>query len=272
MVGRLPYVLSRRLGLKAIVTPPFTPALGPWIDTGSGAYTKRLGNEMQIMGELLDALPPVNAHYQLLAPALTSAMALHWRGYTISPRYTYRIEGPLDAEEMWKGLQSATRGTVRRAEKAYTVRTEGDAEALVRLSRESLDRAGAAGALELDLVGRISAVAGERGQGELLVAEDAEGRIDAALYIVWDRRCLYQLVAGERSEARGGGGPGLLVWEAMKRAAERSDAFDFEGSMLPGVEGFYRRFGGVQTQYLSIAKVARWIAPLTALRRAVRGA
>ena len=30
--------------------------------------------------------------------------------------------------------------------------------------------------------------------------------------------------------------------------------FDFEGSMLEGVEGFFRSFGGVQTPYFRLSK------------------
>jgi hypothetical protein len=36
--------------------------------------------------------------------------------------------------------------------------------------------------------------------------------------------------------------------------AERSDVFNFEGSMLPGVERFFREFGAIQTPYFTITR------------------
>lgn len=270
VVGRLPYVMGKRAGMSAILSPPLTPTLGPWVEQSKGTYTRRLTQEMKIVGELFDALPAVSAHYQQLTPSLMSTMPLHWRGYTATPRYTYRIHDLSDLDAVRAGFTTSARGWVKKAEKQYEVRDDRELDVLLRLSAQSLERSGAGGALSEDLVRRVDAALAERGQRRLLVAEDSAGDAHAAVYLAWDSRCLYQLIAGHAAESRGGGAPSLLHWEAMKFASGVAEIFDCEGSMLPGVEQFFRSFGGQQQQYFAISKESRWLKPVSALRNAIR--
>lgn len=271
VVGRLPFVEGRRAGVSALLSPPLTPALGPWIDPGEGSYTRQLGNQFQIFDELLDGLPSAKAHFQPMAPELLSAMPLHWRGFQTSTRYTYRIEDLTDLDAVQSGFSSSTRRSIRKAEKIYDVTEDVDIEVLVRLRSESLSRAGVPiDEHDPDLVRRIDEVAAERGQRQMIAARTADGAVDAVFYNVFDGRCLYQLMSGQRADAQPGG-PSLLQWHSIQRAAQVSGAFDHEGSMLPGVERFVRGFGGRQVPYLFASRLSRWLAPVVALRDSISG-
>ena len=94
---------------------------------------------------------------------------------------------------------------------------------------------------------RIDAAAETRSARTILLARDADGRARAAGYFVHDDRFTIYLLAATDAEVRGAAS--LVLWEAIKRAAERRTAFDFEGSMLRHVESFVRSFGGVPTPY-----------------------
>ena len=49
------------------------------------------------------------------------------------------------------------------------------------------------------------------------------------------------------------GANALMIHESIKLLkSEGVEIFDFEGSMLPGVEQFYRRFGGKLVPYMRI--------------------
>jgi hypothetical protein len=50
------------------------------------------------------------------------------------------------------------------------------------------------------------------------------------------------------------GAMSLLFWNAIKLASEKGLAFNFEGSMIPGVERFFRSFGGGLTPVFYISK------------------
>ena len=81
----------------------------------------------------------------------------------------------------------------------------------------------------------------------MLVARDVDGTVRAAGYFVHDERYTTYLLAATDAELRGAAS--LVLWEAIRRAAQRGTAFDFEGSMLEHVEPFVRSFGGVPTPY-----------------------
>jgi len=46
----------------------------------------------------------------------------------------------------------------------------------------------------------------------------------------------------------------LLIWESIKYASQFVDKYDFEGSMLHGVERLYRSFGSKRTEYYELKK------------------
>ena len=68
----------------------------------------------------------------------------------------------------------------------------------------------------------------------------------AAVYIVWDNKRSYYLLGGYDFKKSHHGAQALAVWESIKFTKERLglNEFDFEGSMIPQVERFFRKFGG----------------------------
>ena len=45
-----------------------------------------------------------------------------------------------------------------------------------------------------------------------------------------------------------------IIWEGIKFASTASKTFDFEGSMIEGIESFFRQFGATPTVYYQIRK------------------
>ena len=76
----------------------------------------------------------------------------------------------------------------------------------------------------------------------------------AVAYVVWDGNAAYYLLGGADPALRTSGASSLLLWEALRRARDVTDVFDFEGSMLAPVERFFRGFGAVQTPYLRVSR------------------
>jgi len=62
------------------------------------------------------------------------------------------------------------------------------------------------------------------------------------------------MAGGGNPSLRNSGAHSLILWEAIRYVADYAETFDFEGSMLPGVERFFREFGAIQTPYFTISK------------------
>ena len=76
----------------------------------------------------------------------------------------------------------------------------------------------------------------------------------AARFVVYDTACAYSLMSALNPHGHPNGTSPKLFWEAMKYLADKTTAFDFEGSMFQGIEQSYRLYGAQQTQYFAIER------------------
>ena len=97
----------------------------------------------------------------------------------------------------------------------------------------------------------------EKNRRKLFFAKNTEGAIEAAIYVIFDDKTAYYLAGGATDEGRlRGAMHGLLARAIEEAAAAGCTIFDFEGSMLQGVEPFFRGFGGELTPYFRVYKFA----------------
>ena len=99
---------------------------------------------------------------------------------------------------------------------------------------------------------RIDDACSSKSHRQLFFAQDKNGNIHAAIYVVLDSNCAYYLLGGGDPALRSSGAHSLLVWEAIRYASQFVDQFDFEGSMVQSIERFFRSFGAKQVPYFHI--------------------
>lgn len=271
VVARLPYAIRRRWGLTTLFQPPLTQTLGPWFHPTEGDPGHRLTVEMELMEELIDALPRFDVHHQSLWSGIGSWLPFYWRGYSAMPRYSYRIEDLTDIEAVWSGLRQNIRRAIRKAAARFEIVDDRPLATFAALNGQTFRRQGMAVPYDGPLIERVDAALAEHGGRRVFYAIDSDGVAQAALYLAYDARSAYYLMGGHSDAARGAGAPSLLMWEAIRFAATVTRAFDFEGSMLRGVERHFRSFGGRPTQFLTVRATSRRAAPIVALRDAFGG-
>jgi Acetyltransferase (GNAT) domain len=264
VVARLPYAHRRRLGLSTIGQPPFTQTLGPWLAPMEGKYARRLETEKKLLGQLIEQLPAFDFYRQSFSPALTNWLPFYWAGFAATVRYTYRIEDLSDLDQVKSEFQDHVRRGIRKAEKAIEVDHDYPLEDLLRLNEQTYARQGVRSPDSPDLVRRLDAACAARGARRIFGALDSQGRVHAALYIVWDDRTCYALINARDPELQTHGSNTLLYWEAIRLASEVSRVFDFEGSMLEPIEHYFRGFGGRQAPYFSVSRAGLRAKPVLA--------
>lgn len=270
LVARLPYVVKRRYGLTSLVMPPLTQSLGPWLRPSEGKYASRLASEKDLMNELINRLPPFDRFSQSFHFSITNWLPFHWRGFSQSTRYTYRLEDLSSTEKLWNELAENVRRAVRKAQKEVSLRADLDTEAFIRLNSLTFARQGMEVPYGPDLVRRLDAACAKEGRRKILFAEDAKGRVHAAVYVIWDEDSAYNLMLGSDPELRGSGASSLVMWEAIQYAATVSKSFDFEGSMIESVERSFRSFGARQVPYSRVSRMSRRMSLLHAGRQMMK--
>jgi hypothetical protein len=83
------------------------------------------------------------------------------------------------------------------------------------------------------------------------LARSKEGEPLGAVWIAWDEKRAYYLLGGYDHSAKSNNAVALAMWRAIQFTATdlKLPEFDFEGSAIPAVERFFRKFGGTLTPY-----------------------
>ena len=269
-VARLPYVVRGRRGLRMLTQSTMTQTLGPWVERSEVDGGRALGQEHELLAELERKLPPALAFSQQFSPAILNALPFAWAGYRIEVRYTYRLHGLRSTDELWNGLRGNVRREIRKARKRLDVVEDLGVDRFYHVLSKTYARQGLPAPRSLAELERLDEACARRRAGAILFARDDAGQVHAGVWVVWDRQSAYYMLAGADPDLRNSGASSLLVWEAIARAREHADAFDFHGSMLQPIERFFRAFGARQTPYLSVTRMSPALRAGLTARSALR--
>ena len=241
-----------------ISMPPFTQTMGPWFppDSADTKYTTRLGQRQAFCRQLIEQLMPYRVFLQHFHYTFTDWLPFYWAGYTQSTRYTYLLESIHEEGLLWEQMSASMRRNIQKARDKHrlTVRKGIPIDAFLRMQALTFARQGLRLKQDVNALRRLIKVSQERKQGDLWGAYDTAGQLHAAAFVVWQTQSAYYIAGGGDPALRDSGAHSLVLWEAIRYVSTFTDRFDFEGSMLPGVERFFREFGARQTPYFAITK------------------
>lgn len=253
IVAGMPLVRYRRWGFQAIHMPQLTQTLGPLLGPPTSEnYEKQLSNEMELLSALIAAMPRV-AHTSFFChPTITNWLPFYWAGYQQTTRYTYAIEDLSDPERVFANFAHMKRKNIKKAEKLVEVREDMEPRAFYDHHAASLRKQGETIFYSYELFERIHSATTARGAGKTWLAVDPSGNVHSAIFVVFDAASAYYLISTIDPEFRSSDSATLLVKHAIEYVASRTRRFDFEGSMIQGVESSFRKFGAVQRPYFHI--------------------
>jgi hypothetical protein len=262
LVASMPYYTCKKYGLKVIEQPALTFTNGTWIKYSPRQNTsKRLAYEKDVMNGIIQQLEALKVDYfsQNFSPYITNWLPFYWAGYQQTTRYTQRIEDISDPEKLWKGFsnENNVRNNIRKAQKQLIVRCDLGLDKLIEIKDMAFARQGLQSSYTYEFVSKVDAACVAHNARKMFFAEDAQGRIHAALYLVWDPDSAYYILGGQDPSLRNSEANSLIIWEAIKFASTVTKVFDFEGSPIERIERFFRSFSPVQTPYYEITKMSR---------------
>jgi lipid II:glycine glycyltransferase (peptidoglycan interpeptide bridge formation enzyme) len=199
-------------------------------------------------------LPPFDYFLQQFHYSITNWASFFWKGFDQTTRYTFVLEDLGDLNTVWQCFRGKIRTHIRKADKQLTIRTDLGIDGFLDLNEMVFERQGLALPYARDLVRRLDRACAERKCRQIFFAQDSTERLHAAVYLVWDDQSAYYLMGGADPELRSSSAMSYLLWEAIQFASRVTSRFDFEGSMIPSVERFFRAFGAKQVPYFRITK------------------
>jgi lipid II:glycine glycyltransferase (peptidoglycan interpeptide bridge formation enzyme) len=257
LAGIWPYVPESRYGISFLNNPPLCPYLGPYVMFPADLkVSKQESFEHQTITALLDQLPQAQVITTACRPDIRQAGLFTQAGFDLKVRQTFLMDLSTATEaDLMSRMQEDYRRNLRKAAPELTIANEPDAAAdLYAFQEATLARKGLRMQYPLSYFRRLLDASVAHQQGALWVARK-EGVAQAMVWQVWDDTQSYYLVGSKNPAVKDMRAMTALIFHAMNQSRMMGHQyFDFEGSMDPGVEHFFRHFGGRKALYLVLQK------------------
>ncbi len=250
------YVASRKslFGRPMVAAPYLSAYAGLIMKNPEGSPVHRISFQQEAASAFARFLPEKYAWgISLFSPGIDYMLPFIWDNFTVRPWYTYVLDIS-EPDRVWAGIDGEWRREIKKA-KAAGVHVIADVpfEKIVEVVNKSYERQGL----------RFRSEAAEpyfrelmkRNQCKSFLCVDGNGRDLSGAYAVWDDKRVYSILQGFTDERTYTGASPLCKWEMMQFASAAGiKEMDLEGTMLPRLEAFHRRFGGKLTNHYEI----RW--------------
>ena len=267
----LPLNWRSKGGFNASLQPPFAQCWGlylaPTPPALSGHYPV-YSWKAKVVRAAVEAMP-ADLHWFVhgFSPDFDYPLPFHWAGFELRTRYTYRRSLDCTPEALLAGLNKDRQRYVRQATAAGALARPGtpaELLALVKATREG--GKDITGGQPLELLARLIEWGIAEGVASILVAEQ-DGQVAAGGLFLRHGGTTTYLLGAQNPALKSAAAPTLVVFGAMARGLGPGCTFDFEGSMIQGIEAFFRGMGGAPLPYLYIQKNrlplwVRWIRKL----------
>ena len=241
VIAGMPCLVRERVGLRFVVMPQQTQIGGRWGQADAAGIAEAL------QAKHLDY------YYQHFPIGSPLPEELEKLGFTIRRHTTYRIEDLRDLEAVRRRYSENKRRQIKKASVLELVHVEP--ERFYRFHAECLRAQGKQIAYSEVFFRSLDAACQAHEAREILGLQDADGALHAAVFLVYDPHTCYFLIPCYAPQHGASGAGARIVDEAVRFAAAHSEAFDFEGSMIPGVANHYAQFGSEPAYFYEVERV-----------------
>lgn len=255
LIGGFHLYKQKKFGLSIYRNPPFTPLVGPFLNIESQkpvSIMSKWKKVLSLMADHLESLP-----YAIISVSLgrniVDTQPFRWRKFKVIPGYTYILDLSNSVKDIEMDMSAERRNDISKAMRdGLTTKLVDDYSIVKSLVLKTFSRQEIV-ANEYYL-NKILFEFANSGNAFATVAFKDDNPISAS-FCVYDNNTAYYLLGGYDSENKHHGAGPLAVWEAIKHTKELGlKQFDFEGSMVPKIETYFREFGGRLTPYYGINK------------------
>jgi len=183
----------------------------------------------------------------------TDTQVFFWDNYKVIPNYTYLINLNQDIVTIENNFSTERRNDIKKAIKDnVSVEISQDFKLIKSLVENTFNRKKKT--LDSQFLDKILFEFANQDNSYAYISFQNNKAI-ACSFCIYDKEKVYYILGGYDKDYKHQGAGALAVSSAIKHAKNMGiKTFDFEGSMLPEVERYFRGFGGDLTPYYSINK------------------
>lgn len=256
IVCSFPYVINKGRIHTSLSMPSVTQKLGPYIvypEAQKNEY-KRIEYENYIFECIISALPKYDLFNINFDCKYRNWLEFYWNGFQQTSRYTYRIED-LKENTWFDAFEKSKKKKIKKGEKQFYFKQDLDVDAFYNYFEEVIKSRNEEVVYNRDFFRKLYSSVYEKKAGKSFYCLDKEtGAIAAIKFLVWDSETAYDIIGIRKKEYNSSGSTEYLTYKCVEFCSAFVDCFDFEGSMVKGVEDAYRGYGTRQTEYYNISK------------------
>lgn len=251
IIARLPVCYSK--SKKSITMPLLTQTCGIWMKMNlDGSLNEKNKQVKMIIDKILDQIPPSMSIKIALDTSLQYFLPFYWKGFSIIPKVSYRIEDLTNLDIVFRNFSQNIKRDIKSAEKKLYIKEDISVEILMDIMKKTFEAQNRHYPIPFHIVESIVKESQRNNAGKMFYALDAEENIHACAYFVYDKNVFYYLIGGKDSKYKNSNAQTLILWKAIQYASTVSSIFDFEGSMVEGIETYFKRFGGRPVVYYEV--------------------
>lgn len=264
LIGGFYYLDTKKFGFKFIKLPPYTPHCGLFYISDSKNTASVNNFSKEIMNEVCTFFNNQKSALTIIAfpSKIIDLQTFIWSGYKVIPNYTYRINLQQSIDIIKSNFDSKNRNAINKASKESVVVEDSSLtqNELFNYFKNSLSATGAN--IYEPILENIFLKFSDSSNSFTIVAKK-DNQILGMVFCVYDKHNCYYMLGGVDKKSGIQGVNNLLVQKCIEKSKDLGcTTFDFEGSMLKGVEKFFRSFGPELVPYFTVNKA---ILPLEML-------
>lgn len=254
-------------GISTLSQPPLHPHCALFVIEPQSQPATRIARRKKVLETLAAFLHQRSERIVSLPLPVTwtDIQPIIWAGFSTSIKYTYRKSLSSAHDE---GYTSELRGHIRKAlSEVIVLNASASRDELESVLLETADAQGFQAPADA-----LSSLLDGCQQGWChLETVHADTRLAGFAFTVYDgSEAYYLLGALSRSNKKRGVQPVLLDRSMAAMREKGKQVYDFEGSMIPGVERFFRSFGGELVPYYAVGR-APWYMRMVLRKKGVAG-
>lgn len=256
LIGGFYYLNIKKYGASFLKLPPYTPHCGLFFNSESKNKSSSNNFTKEVITEVCNYISAQKSALTVLAfPSnIIDLQPFIWAKYKVIPNYTYRIDLSRPLETIKANFDSKNRNVINKALKEELVLSENTMSKteLFSFFMNSLSSTDA-NIYKEELKNIFETFSDPANSFSVEAKKNNE--LVGAVFCVYDNKNCYYLLGGVNKTSGVPGVNNLLIQLSIEKAkALGCSIFDFEGSMLKGVEKFFRGFGPELVPYYTVNK------------------
>lgn len=256
LIGGFYFMRTKKYGLTFLKLPPYTPHCSLFFVSESKNKSSVNSFSKEVITEVCNYISAQKSALTVLAfPSdIIDLQPFIWEKYKVVPNYTYRISLEQSLEDIRSNFDPKNRNAINKAIKEEVIVEFNKLNGIELFSffEKSLTTTDA-NIYETELKNIFTKFAGPT--NSFSVEARKSNDLLGVVFCVYDKNTCYYLLGGVNKSSGIQGVNNLLIQKSIEQAKHLGcTIFDFEGSMLKGVEKFFRSFGPELVPYYTVNK------------------